>query len=61
MPAHRLELILASGQIAQTLAFFSLDDQQALAWGSRTMEFALHRAYRAAEVWEDNRLVGKLD
>jgi hypothetical protein len=34
MPAYRLELILASGQIAQTLAFFSLDDEQALAWGS---------------------------
>ena len=60
MPAYRLELFLADGQIAQTLAFFSLDDEQALAWGSSTMEFALHRAYRAAEVWEDNRLVGKL-
>jgi hypothetical protein len=61
VPAYRLELILADGQIAQTLAFFSLDDKQALSWGSRTMEFALHRAYQAAEVWEDNRLVGKLD
>ena len=61
MPAYRLELILTSGHTAQALGFFSLDDAQALAWGSRTMEFALHRAYRAAEVWEDNRLVGKLN
>ena len=61
MPAYRLELFLADGQIAQTLAFFSLDDKQALTWGSGTMESALHGAYRAAEVWEDNRLVGKLD
>ena len=30
MPAYRLELILADGQIAQTLAFFSRDDEQAL-------------------------------
>ena len=56
MPAYRLELIPANGQFAQTLAFFSLDDVQALAWGCRTMEFVLHRTYRAAEVWEDNRL-----
>jgi hypothetical protein len=61
LPAYRLELFLADGQVAQTLAFFSLDDEQALAWGSSTMELALHRAYPAAEVWEDNRLVGKLD
>ena len=60
MPAYRLELFLADGQTAQTLAFFSPDDEQALVWGSSAMEFALHRAYRAAEVWEDNRLVGKL-
>ena len=33
MPAYRLELFLADGQIVQTLAFFSLDDEQALAWG----------------------------
>ena len=36
MPAYRLELFLADGQIAQTLAFFSPDDEQALAWGSST-------------------------
>ena len=60
MPAYRLELFLADGLIAQTLGFFSLDDDQALAWASRVMEFALHGAYAAAEVWEDNRLVGKL-
>jgi hypothetical protein len=60
MPAYRLELILADGQIAQTLEFFSLDDEQALVWGSGAMESALHGAYPAAEVWEDNRLVGKL-
>jgi hypothetical protein len=61
MPAYRLELILVGGQIAHTLGFFSLNDEQALAWGSGTMEFALHRVYPAAEVWEDHRLVGKLD
>jgi hypothetical protein len=61
VPAYRLELFLADGQIAQTLAFFSLNDEQALAWGSGAMKLALHRAYPAAEVWEDNRLVGKLD
>ena len=61
MPTYRLELILADGQIAQTLAFFSRDDEQALAWGSGAMELALHGTYPAAEVWEDNRLVGKLD
>ena len=60
MPAYRLELFLADGQIVQTLAFFSLDDEQALAWGG-AMKLALHRAYPAAEVWEDSRLVGKLD
>ena len=60
MPTYRLELILADGQIAQTLAFFSRDDEQALAWGSGAMELALHRAYPAAEVWEAQRLVGKL-
>ena len=60
MPTYRLELILADGQIAQTLGFFSLDDEQALAWASGVMELALHGAYPAAEVWEDNRLVGKL-
>jgi hypothetical protein len=60
MPAYRLELILADGQIAQTLAFFSLDDDKALAWGSGAMRLALHRAYPAAEVWEGDRLVGKL-
>ena len=59
MPAYRLELFLADGQIAQTLRFFSLDDQQALAWASRAMKLALHGAYPAAEVWEDNRLVVK--
>jgi TPR repeat protein len=59
MPAYRLELIVADGQIAQTIGFFSLDDEQALAWASRAMELALHGAYPAAEVWEDNRLVGK--
>jgi hypothetical protein len=61
MPAYRLELFLADGQIVQTLAFFSLDDEQALAWGSGAMKLALHRAHPAAEVWEDSRLVGKLD
>jgi hypothetical protein len=61
MPAYRLELILVGGQIAHTLGFFSLDDEHALAWGSGAMELALHGAYPAAEVWEDNRLVGKLD
>jgi hypothetical protein len=61
VPAYRLELFLADGQIAQTLSFFSLNDEQALAWGSGAMKLALHRAYPAAEVWEDNRLVGKLD
>jgi hypothetical protein len=33
MPAYRLELFLANGQIAQTLVFFSLDDEQALGLG----------------------------
>jgi hypothetical protein len=61
VPAYRLELFLADGQIAQALSFFSLNDEQALAWGSGAMKLALHRAYPAAEVWEDNRLVGKLD
>ena len=60
MPTYRLELILADGHIAQTLAFFCGDDKQALAWGSGAMELALHRAYPAAEVWEAKRLVGKL-
>jgi hypothetical protein len=61
MPAYRLELILADGQIAQTLGFFSLDDERALAWGSGAMKSALHGAYPAAELWEDDRLVGKLN
>ena len=61
MPAYRLELLLADGLIAQRLEFFSLDDEQALAWASRVMDLALHGAYPAAEVWEANRLVGKLD
>jgi hypothetical protein len=60
VPAYRLELILADGRIAQTLAFFCGDDEQALAWGSGAMELALRRAYPAAEVWEAQRLVGKL-
>jgi hypothetical protein len=60
MPAYRLELIVAESKIAQTLAFFSLDDEQAMVWASRAMELALHGAYPAAEVWEDGRLVGKL-
>jgi hypothetical protein len=60
MPIYRLELIRANGQIAQTLAFFSRDDEQALVWGCGAMELALHRAYPAAEVWEAKRLVGKL-
>ncbi len=60
MPTYRLELILAGGQIAQTIAFFSLDDKKALAWGSGVMELALHGAYPTAEVWEAKRLVGKL-
>ena len=42
MPAYRLELILADGQIAHTIGFISLDDEQALAWGSEAMELALH-------------------
>ncbi len=61
MPAYRLELLLADGQIAQTLGFFSFDDEHALAWGFGAMELALHGAYPAAEVWEDDRLVGKLN
>jgi hypothetical protein len=61
MPAYHLKLIVADGLIAQTLGFFSLDDEQALAWASRVMELALHGAYPAAEVWENDRLVGKLN
>ena len=33
MPNYRIDLILADGQIGQTLLFFCFDDERALAWG----------------------------
>jgi acetoacetate decarboxylase len=59
MPNYRIDLILADGQIGQTLLFFCFDDERALAWGSGVKGFPFNGAYPAAEVWEANRLVGR--
>ena len=60
MPNYRIDLILADGQIGQTLLFFCFDDERALAWGFGVKGFPFNGAYPAAEVWEANRLVGRL-
>jgi hypothetical protein len=60
MPNYRIDLILADGQIGQTLAFFCFDDEGALAWGSGVKGFPFNGgAYPTAELWEANRLVAR--
>jgi hypothetical protein len=61
MPNYRIDLILADGQIGQTLVFFCFDDKEALAWGSGVKGFPFNGAYPAAEVWEANRLVARFE